>query len=158
MLGKHIGVSLVVLAVAIIAALILFNNVPPAEEESQSVSDVPKIDPLVEGIAVFPTWDVLAPASFPLLVDGEAPGPWYFEASFSLEVRLPDGTIVGQGFSTAQSDWMTEGTVPFFAEVQLIENVPSYTGEASLILRRANASGLPEHDRAFSIPILISIE
>lgn len=108
-------------------------------------------------IAVFPAWDLLSPASFPLLLDGEAPGPWYFEASFPLEVQTPDGTVVGRGFTTAQDEWMTEAAVPFYGEVQLVNSTAPYTGQATLILRKANASGLPEHEGAFTMPITITI-
>ncbi|MDZ7726032.1 MAG: hypothetical protein U5L75_00425 [Candidatus Campbellbacteria bacterium] len=43
--------------------------------------------------------------------------------------------------ATASGDWMTEDFVSFTAEIDVEDN---YSGEARLILHRANASGLPK--------------
>ena len=89
-------------------------------------------------------------------VTGEAPGNWYFEASFPIEVRDAGNNKVGQGkvgqgIAQAQSDWMTTAQVPFKADV----TVTGYTGPVTLILMRDNPSGLPENDDSLSVPITI---
>jgi hypothetical protein len=84
-------------------------------------------------------------------VTGEAPGNWYFEASFPVQVRDLDNNKVGQGIAQAQSDWMTTEQVSFKAAV----TVAGYSGSATLVLLRDNPSGLPENDDSLSIPIVI---
>lgn len=84
-------------------------------------------------------------------VTGSAPGTWYFEASFPIEVRNASGTVIGTAPATALSDWMTTGQVAFKADV----TTTGYTGPATLVLKRDNPSGLPENDRSVSMPITI---
>ena len=66
-----------------------------------------------------------------------------------------DGRIIAESFAQAQGEWMTEEYVPF--EGKLVFNVPPDAGPQSLlgtlILRKDNPSGLPEHDDAFEIPV-----
>lgn len=90
--------------------------------------------------------------SSPIVVTGEARGTWYFEASFPIEVRDASNAIIGQGYGQAQSDWMTEDFVPF--QSVAISFAPQPAGSSgTLILRKDNASGLPEHDDELVIPI-----
>jgi len=85
-------------------------------------------------------------------VTGNARGTWYFEASFPIEVVDKNGKVLTTGIAQAQDEWMTENFVPFKAEIK----VPtSYVGPATLILRKDNPSGLPEHDASISFPITI---
>lgn len=84
-------------------------------------------------------------------VTGEAPGNWYFEASFPIQIRDADNNKVAQGIAQAQSDWMTVEQVPFKADI----TIDTYSGPATLVLMRDNPSGLPEHDDSLSIPIII---
>lgn len=85
-------------------------------------------------------------------VIGKARGNWFFEASFPLELRDRDGEVLVQGYAQAQGEWMTTEFVPFKGEMK----VPiSYIGPATLILRKDNASGLPEHDASVSFPIVV---
>ncbi|MFA7309592.1 MAG: Gmad2 immunoglobulin-like domain-containing protein [Candidatus Paceibacterota bacterium] len=103
---------------------------------SRVVVDAPR-----SGAAVFKTFTVT----------GKAPGPWYFEASFPVQVRDVNNAVVGRGLATALSDWMTTEDVAFKADI----TVDSYTGPATLVLMRDNPSGLPENDDSVSIPITI---
>lgn len=84
-------------------------------------------------------------------VTGEAPGNWYFEASFPVQVYDPDHNKLAGVPAQAQSDWMTTAQVPFTAQV----TVSGYTGPATLVLLRDNPSGLPQNDDSLSIPIVI---
>jgi len=85
-------------------------------------------------------------------VIGEARGGWFFEASFPIEVLDEDGNTLATGHAEAQGEWMTADFVPFRGEIAVPE---SYMGPATLILRKDNASGLPEHDASVSFPITI---
>lgn len=85
-------------------------------------------------------------------VQGKAPGNWYFEASFPIQVRSAEGNVIGRGIAQAQSDWMTTELVAFKTTVT-IEG--GYTGPARLILLRDNPSGLPENDDAVEIDIVV---
>ena len=64
---------------------------------------------------------------------------------------LREGNRVGLGIAQAVGEWMTTDFVPFNAPV-IVEN---YTGPATLVLVKDNASGLPEFDDSVSFPIII---
>ena len=85
-------------------------------------------------------------------VAGLAPGPWFFEASFLMQVRDKEGNVIGRAVAQAQGEWMTEKQVTFTASMQ---TDATYHGEATLILLKNNPSGLPEHDDAVEIPIVV---
>lgn len=86
-------------------------------------------------------------------VSGKAPGNWFFEASFPIQVRDLNGNIVGRAVAQAQSDWMTTNLVPFAATVVIDAG---FTGPATLILLRDNPSGLPENDDSVEFAITVS--
>jgi len=93
-------------------------------------------------------------------VIGRARGMWFFEASFPMELLDKDGKVLVNSYAQAQGDpaspdgvnWMTEDFVPFKGEMKAPE---SYIGPAILVLRKDNASGLPEHDASISFPITV---
>lgn len=91
-----------------------------------------------------------AEVSSPLVIKGTAKGYWFFEAVAPVEVVDEEYNLLGKGSITATEEWMTEDFVPFEGE---LEYEKPATGEGYLILRRANASGKPEHDRALHIPL-----
>lgn len=86
------------------------------------------------------------------IVSGKAPGAWYFEASFPIQVRDDNGNVIANTHATAQSDWMTVGLVQFIATTTI---TTAYSGTATLILLRDNPSGLPENDDSVSVPIVV---
>jgi|OM-RGC.v1.019563222 Uncharacterized protein conserved in bacteria len=92
----------------------------------------------------------------PLTVSGEALGYWYFEADFPLIVVDWDGKILGEGYATAQRDWMTAEPVPFEGTVSfdVAQISGNYSRNGTLILQKANPSGLPEHSAAIEVPIV----
>ena len=90
----------------------------------------------------------------PISVAGQARGPWYFEASFPLIVTDWDGRIIGEGFATADGEWMTEDFVPFTGTVSFDLPADTPYQRGTLIFRKDNPSGLPEHDDALEIPVL----
>ena len=95
--------------------------------------------------------------SSPLTITGEARGNWFFEASFPVMITNWDGLIIGQGIATAQGEWMTSEFVPFKAVLHFnsTSTATTYSKKGTLILRKDNPSGLPEHDDALEIPVVI---
>ncbi len=89
--------------------------------------------------------------SSPLTITGEAPGTWYFEGSFPVDLVDGAGIVQAQGQAQAQDDWMTSEFVPFVVTLEFEK--PSYSETGTLFLRRDNPSGLSENDDAIEIPI-----
>ena len=87
----------------------------------------------------------------PLVIRGEARGNWFFEASFPVILTNWDGLIIAEGIAQAQGDWMTTDFVPFEAVLEFPN--PTYKDNGSLILKKDNPSGLPEHDDALEITV-----
>lgn len=98
--------------------------------------------------------------SNPLSLSGQARGYWYFEATFPITITNWDGLIIGEGYATAEGDWMTEEFVPFTATVEFenpyTEGQPDFMKRGSLIMQKDNPSGLPENDGALEIPIFFA--
>ena len=86
----------------------------------------------------------------PLIVTGQAVGPWFHEASFSLRLLDAHERSLADSYAQAEGEWMTESFVPFRGELQFV--APS-EGAGTLVFEKANASGLPEHADAFCIPV-----
>ena len=114
------------------------------------------------------------------VVEGKARGIWYANGRFIIEVQSGNGVVLeskeveGRGewyfrgalptfvFSEtgielkilpvrAGIDWRTIEFVPFSAQVV----VPRYSGEARIVLKKANPSGFPEDDASVTIPVVI---
>jgi hypothetical protein len=85
-------------------------------------------------------------------VIGEARGTWFFEASFPIQLFDKDGELLATAIAQAQEDWMTEEFVPFRADITAPE---SYIGEATLVLKKDNPSGLPNKDASISFKITV---
>lgn len=90
--------------------------------------------------------------SSPLVVNGQAVGPWFFEASFPLELVTADGEIIATSYVTADGDWMTTDFVSFEGSIEFEVAQPT---EAYLILRRDNPSDLREHDAATRVVLML---
>src|SRR3989344_3124363 len=90
----------------------------------------------------------------PIVLKGKARGNWYFEASFPAQLVLGDGTIIAQIPVQARGEWMTTEFVPF--ETVLTFSFPALclaypcSVPATLVLKKDNPSGLPEHDDSIS--------
>lgn len=89
----------------------------------------------------------------PLTVRGEARGMWYFEASFPVRLLDGNGRMLAEAPASARGEWMTEEFVPFEANLSFAK---PHTTSGTLVLRRANASGLPEHDLELRMPVRFS--
>lgn len=85
-------------------------------------------------------------------VMGEARGPWFFEASFPVEVLDKDGRVLATGIAQAQGDWMTTEFVKFSAPISVPQ---SYIGPATLVLKKDNPSGDAVRDASVRFPFTI---
>lgn len=89
--------------------------------------------------------------SSPLQIGGSARGNWYFEASFPVQVLDENGVVLGTGIAQAEGEWMTTEYVPFSGQI-VFSKPKGKTG--TLVFRKDNPSGLPEHDDSLPIPIV----
>lgn len=92
----------------------------------------------------------------PLEITGEARGPWFFEASFPIQLVDDKGNLIIESFAEAQGNWMTENFVPFVSKLEF--SVPTGITNGELILKKDNPSGLPENDAEIRIPVRFSGE
>ncbi|RJP45928.1 hypothetical protein C4587_00020 [Candidatus Parcubacteria bacterium] len=86
----------------------------------------------------------------PVAVSGEARGNWYFEASFPIEILDGDGSQLGIGIAQAQAEWMTTDFVPFRTTIDY--KAPKHPN-GTIVFRKDNPSGLPEHDAELRVPV-----
>ena len=93
--------------------------------------------------------------SNPIPVTGQAQGSWFFEATAPMVVVNWDGLIIGESYIEADGEWMTEDMVSFHGVINYSLPVDSYSNSGTLIIHRTNPSGLPEHDAAIEIPIVL---
>jgi hypothetical protein len=91
-----------------------------------------------------------------ITLSGEARGYWFFEATAPVDVVDWDGRIIGQGYVTADGEWMTENFVPFSGTLTYTLATDAYSARGAVIFRKSNASGLPEHDAAVEIPVILT--
>lgn len=86
----------------------------------------------------------------PLVLQGEARGYWYFEASFPARIYDARGIELGVVPVQATDEYMTEDFVPFSA---VLEFQTPTTATGLLVLEKDNPSGLPENADELRIPI-----
>lgn len=124
----------------------------PSETPSKPVTETPSTDlPLSARVTVStPLPNTTVGNTFQ--AKGMAPGNWFFEASFPIMVRDKDANVIARTHASAIGEWMTTELVGFSSTI-IIEG--SYKGPATLILLKDNPSGLPEHDDAVEIPIVV---
>ena len=92
-----------------------------------------------------------SPITSPITLTGRARGPWYFEASFPIELRDTNNTLLATTIAQAQADWMTTDWVPFTASLTFPAQPAGSTG--TLVLKKDNPSGEPQNDASFVVPV-----
>lgn len=85
----------------------------------------------------------------PLTVSGQVKGTWFSEATMPIFLTDAKGKILAQGTVKAQSDWMTEGMVPFLGKLTFSRQPTGSTGV--FIIRNDNPSGLPANAKQMEI-------
>jgi hypothetical protein len=88
------------------------------------------------------------------VIEGRAPGNWFFEASFPIQLADNKGNILAEAIAQAEGDWMTTELVPFRATLHF---PPPATASGTLIYKKDNPSGLPEHDSSIEKPVSILV-
>lgn len=128
-------------------------NQEKVQNESIQHPDVPVAKATKEDLIVVDAPLPDAQVSSPLLIKGSARGNWFFEGTFPITVTDWDGKIIGEGYATAQGDWMTTEFVPFRASITYVlpADVPYRHGY--LILKKDNPSGDPQLDDALEFKI-----
>lgn len=84
------------------------------------------------------------------MVNGQARGNWYFEASFPVHLFDANGVEIAVTPAQAQADWMTEDFVPFAATLTF-SHPSTLTG--TLVLENDNPSGDPARMMQVRIPV-----
>jgi hypothetical protein len=151
---KKIILGLLILLIGLIVGVTFFytkKEPPVVQEPVQREEKATYINASPDNIVVeLPFPGAVTGKEFSVI--GKARGPWYFEASFPVEVLDSQGKRLAMGIAQAEGDWMTTEFVPFTAVIKIPE---TYIGKATLILRKDNPSGLPEHDASMSFPFTI---
>jgi hypothetical protein len=150
---------LILIIAAVLGGVWYFKNSKPQTSENNAPTPEEKPDYQVsidakKDLIVLDSPQPNEVIASPIVITGKARGPWYFEASFPVTLTDWDGLIIAEGHAEAQGDWMTEDFVPFKAMLTFTK--PAYGTRGTLILKKDNPSGLPEHDDALEIPVLFS--
>lgn len=139
----------------------IFNNTNDENDEQMVKNENINVDDdelseVNQLVAVWPqlnNFDLNQVITSPYQLTGEAPGSWYFEASFPVVLKNSQGDVILETYAQAESDWMTTEMVPFVIDL-IFEIDREQSGE--LILRKDNPSGLVEHDAQISYPIILT--
>lgn len=87
----------------------------------------------------------------PVVVMGEVPGNWCFEAEFPIELKDETGAVVAHTSARVFGDWQTTQLVPFTATLTYGS---ARTGSGMLVLHNDNPSGLPDKADVVSVPVI----
>ncbi len=128
------------------AGLLDSSEEEPEHENSSADEEITTTDDIV---VTSPTRNAIVAS--PLTIAGKAKGTWFFEASFPIVLLDADGNVLVESHATALDDWMTEDFVPFKAALLFATPAAGTTG--TLVLKKDNPSGLPEHDASIEIPV-----
>lgn len=128
-----------VLSTLLVFAILKYNNNPPNVNVTPAPLDLVLVSPR-------PNQEI----SSPVTVTGEAPGNWYFEASFPIKLYDENNNLIAQTIAQAQGDWMTDSLVPFRAELNFSQ--PTSTN-GTLVLEKDNPSGLSENAKQLRVPV-----
>ncbi len=88
-----------------------------------------------------------------IIIEGEAPGGRFFEATAPVSLTNWDGLIIEEGYITATEDRMTGWMIPFEGTLTYTVDPNRANDNGALILHKSNPSGLPENDAAVEIPL-----
>jgi hypothetical protein len=91
----------------------------------------------------------------PIILEGKARGPWYFETSAPIKLLDGQGNVLAAGNIQAIGDWMTDDFVPFQGELKFSATA---TTSGALVFNNDNPSGLPENSKEWRVPVTISPE
>ncbi len=159
LLAVFLGIVIVALAVALFAIpapKVSAPTLPQATSTNESTLPTPSTS-ATSSSALDTQVTVTSPLSGATVahtfdVAGTAPGGWFFEAVFPIQVRDGNDDLIGTSQGRAHGDWMQPGLVTFTSQVTVDA---SYKGPANLILLKDNPSGNPETADEVTVPIII---
>ena len=128
------------------AALALTACSPPPAEAPTTSTEVAATGAVV----------ISAPASgarvtTPLVVEGTAPGDWFFEAQFPVKLVAADGTVLAEAPARSSSETVTEQPVPYRAELVFVVTQET---QATLVLEEDMPAD-NANPRQFTIPVVL---
>ncbi len=140
------------LRILVLSAALLCGCTPPAP----TAKDAPPVTatPAAAGDIRVDNVTFYQRLTSPVHITGVAPNSWYFEAVFQAKLLAADGTVIVEGPAQAQTDWMTEGPVPFVVDFTF--SVPADT-KATLVLAE-DMYGSEDHPgatRILKIPVTL---
>jgi len=97
----------------LIAALTLAACSPP-QQQTAATPDAAELSSTTSVVIAAPAAG--ARVTSPLVVEGTAPGDWYFEAQFVAQLHGADGALLAEAPARALEEWMTEAPVAYRAE------------------------------------------
>ncbi|MFA5886905.1 MAG: GerMN domain-containing protein [Patescibacteria group bacterium] len=135
-------INLGILLIIVIGLFIVINAGPTSNNENNESAPI-KINNLSPGQII----------QSPLIIEGEARGYWFFEASFPVKLYDENNQLIGATIAQvtpAGENWMTDNFVPFRAELNF-----NYTTSTKgiLVLEKDNPSGLPENYAELRVPV-----
>lgn len=90
-----------------------------------------------------------------IIIQGEAPGTWFFEANIVVDVEDVWGNKFVTSGGQAQGEWMTVEQVSFKAELKA--DLPE-SGEGYIVVRNDNPSGLPKNEKFAKFPVKFPLQ
>jgi hypothetical protein len=148
-----ITLTMVALAVVVGLGFVLFSASSGTGPEAPATSTPPVVSQGEPRLSAPRSGEVVRG---PLRVLGEAPGGWFFEASFPVRLMDATGRELVAAPAQAQGDWMTPEYVPFEAILLFEAPLGTTSLPAKLILEKDNPSGLPENAAKVEIPLWLS--
>lgn len=88
--------------------------------------------------------------SSPLTIEGQAKGPWFFEATFPVQLIDASGNLLAQIPLQATEDWMTTNYVHFTGQMTFNSGINT---DGKLIFHNDNPSDLPQNAKSFEVPV-----
>ncbi len=86
-----------------------------------------------------------------LVVEGTAPGDWFFEAQFPVKLVAADGTVLAEAPARSSGETVTEQPVPYRAELVFVVTQET---QAMLVLEEDMPADNTD-PRAFTIPVVL---
>jgi hypothetical protein len=111
-------------------------------EKRKDFSDLIKVEKPLPNIEI----------TSPLEIKGKASGSWFFEAEAPVKLVDKDYKVLAETSIKAEGEWMTNDFVQFSGKINF-KNAPE-DERGYLIFEKSNASGKPELDRKYTLPVL----
>jgi len=171
MANKKLMISLVVFVIALVFFVIVRmaggdedtwlcqngqwvrHGYPSAPQPTTPCPGQSQIAIVPEGEVIVVTPKVNDIISSPLMIEGQAKGNWFFEASFPVKLVDDNGNQLAQIAVWATQDWTTADYVPFQGEMTFS---PGLATTGKLIFQNDNPSSLPQNQKSFEVPVQFS--